>query len=53
MTPTDYKLHELLMRHFTGMLGAYKNWLDKQVVENPDPIAALKGEIKEQEPRAE
>ncbi len=38
MTPSTYQLHQQLFRHAAGMLAAYKNWLDKQVVENPDPV---------------
>lgn len=52
MTPADYKLHELMLRHAngilaahadmmrqaTGLLAAYRTWLGKQVIEDPDPV---------------
>ena len=53
MTPSTYKLHEQLFRHAAGMLAAYKNWLDKQVVENPDPVEYFKEKQDKETTRAE
>lgn len=38
MTAEEYKLHEIMIRHATGMIATYKTWLGKQVIEDPDPV---------------
>jgi len=55
MSPSTFKLHEQLFRHAAGMVAAYKAWLDKQVLDNPDPADHFKEvdeQIKQQSARA-